>query len=79
MAALKLRGRLKELKMPVLVVGGDRDEVVGVDNILAEYQALPAATRSLHIFHSVGHSPNVELAERFAGTLKRFINGLNEP
>jgi pimeloyl-ACP methyl ester carboxylesterase len=78
MAALKLRERLDELEMPVLVVGGDRDEVVGVDNILAEYLALPAATRSLHIFHSVGHAPNVELAERFAGTLKRFINGVGE-
>lgn len=73
MAALRLRGRLKDLTLPVLVAGGDRDEVVGVDNILAEYLVLPAATRSLHIFHSVGHSPNVELAERFAGTLRRFI------
>ncbi|MGE0058213.1 MAG: alpha/beta fold hydrolase [Dehalococcoidia bacterium] len=75
MANLKLRSQLKDLAMPVLVVGGDRDEVVGVDNILAEYLALPPATRSLHIFHSVGHSPNVELAERFTGTLKRFIAG----
>jgi pimeloyl-ACP methyl ester carboxylesterase len=78
MAALKLRQRLAELRMPVLVAGGDRDDVVGVDNILAEYLALPMSTRSLHVFHSVGHSPNVELAERFAGTLKRFIGGISE-
>jgi pimeloyl-ACP methyl ester carboxylesterase len=76
MAGLKLRARLKELTMPVLIAGGDRDEVVGVDNILAEYLGLPAQTRSLHIFHSVGHAPNVELAERFAGTLRRFIAGI---
>ena len=75
MATLKLRQRLKELTMPVLVVGGDRDKVVGVENILAEYLALPELTRSLHIFHSVGHSPNLEVPERLAGTLRRFING----
>jgi pimeloyl-ACP methyl ester carboxylesterase len=62
--------------MPVLIAGGDRDEVVGVDNILAEYLALPPERRSLHIFHSLGHAPNVELAERFAGTLRRFIAGI---
>jgi pimeloyl-ACP methyl ester carboxylesterase len=61
--------------MPVLVVGGDRDQVVGVENILAEYLALPEPARSLHIFHSVGHSPNLAVPERLAGTLRRFING----
>jgi hypothetical protein len=27
----------------------------------------------LHIFHSVGHSPNVQVATRFANLLDRFI------
>lgn len=76
MGALRLRETLCELTMPVLVVGGDQDALVGVQNILAEYLALPAKTRALHIFHSVGHSPNVELPERFAGTLRRFVTGL---
>ena len=39
--------------------------------------ALPTATRSLHMFHSVGHSPNLELPERLAGTLRRFVLGIN--
>ena len=74
MSQLQLRGRLKELRMPILVVGGDRDTTVGVDNIVAEYLALPEDLRSLHMYHGVGHSPNVEVAVSFAGMLTRFIS-----
>jgi len=73
MAALRLRQRLGELTMPVLLVGGDDDTTVGVDQMLAEYLALPADRRFLHMFHGVGHSPNVQVATRFAGVLGRFV------
>ena len=43
MGALRLRERLGEIKVPTMVVGGDRDTTVGVDNIVAEYLALPEA------------------------------------
>jgi pimeloyl-ACP methyl ester carboxylesterase len=59
--------------MPVLVVGGDQDTTVGVHNILAEYLALAPDRRHLHMFHTVGHSPNVEVVDRFAGVLKQFV------
>ncbi len=74
MANLQLRQRLHELSMPVCVIGGDQDTTVGVHNILAEYLALPAAHRFLHLFHGVGHSPNVEVAARYAGVVDRFIS-----
>ena len=74
MAALRLRQRLAELHMPVLVIGGDKDTTVGVHNILAEYLALPEAQRFLHIFHDIGHSPNVEAATRLARVLTRFVS-----
>jgi pimeloyl-ACP methyl ester carboxylesterase len=74
MASLRLRQRLQELPMPVCVVGGDQDTTVGVHNILAEYLALPEQQRFLHIFHSIGHSPNVEVATRCAGVLDRFVS-----
>jgi pimeloyl-ACP methyl ester carboxylesterase len=73
MAALRLRQRLGELPMPVLLVGGDDDTTVGVDQMLAEYLAMPENRRFLHIFHSVGHSPNVQVATQFANLLDRFI------
>ena len=74
MASLRLRQRLQELPMPVCVIGGDQDTTVGVHNILAEYLALPENRRFLHMFHSIGHSPNVEVAPRCAGVLDRFVS-----
>ena len=72
MAALRLRERLGEISVPTIVVGGDRDTTVGVDNIVAEYLALPPENRHLHVFHGIGHSPNVEVPGRLAGLLTRF-------
>jgi pimeloyl-ACP methyl ester carboxylesterase len=72
-AALRLRQRLLELSMPVLVAGGDGDTVVGVDQILAEYLALRADRRSLHIFHGVGHAPNVQVAAGLADVVQTFV------
>lgn len=76
MASLRLRERLGELAMPVLVVGGDRDDTVGVDNILTEYLALRPDVRSLHVFHGVAHSPNSECPVEFAGVIERWIESL---
>ena len=78
MSELRLRERLGEINVPTLVVGGDRDTTVGVDNIAAEYLALSEQLRHLHIFHGIGHSPNVEVPVRFAGLLTRFIAEVNE-
>ncbi len=72
MGALRLRERLGEIRVPTMVVGGDRDTTVGVDNIVAEYLALPEESRHLHMFHGIGHSPNVEVPKRLAGLLARF-------
>jgi 2-hydroxy-6-oxonona-2,4-dienedioate hydrolase/4,5:9,10-diseco-3-hydroxy-5,9,17-trioxoandrosta-1(10),2-diene-4-oate hydrolase len=77
MSALRLRERLGEIQVPTLIVGGDRDTTVGVDNIVAEYFALPEGLRHLHMFHGIGHSPNVEVPGRFAGLLTRFIVEVN--
>ncbi len=73
MSKLRIRDRLKEIKVPTMVVGGDRDTTVGVDNILADYLALPEESRSLDIFHGVGHSPNVAAPVGFAGLVERFV------
>ena len=75
MSQLKLRGRLNEIRVPCMVVGGDLDTTVGVDQILAEYLALPEATRSLHMFHGIGHSPNVDVPPKMAALLDQFIRG----
>ena len=78
MAALHLRERLGELAMPVLVVGGDRDDTVGVDNILTEYLALRPEVRSLHMFHGIAHSPNSECPVEFASVIERWIAEIDD-
>ena len=75
MSQLRLRERLNEIHIPCMVVGGDLDTTVGVDQILAEYLALPEDTRSLHMFHGIGHSPNVAVPGEMASLLDRFIRG----
>ena len=72
MAELQLRDRLGEIKVPTLVIGGDRDTTVGINNILAEFQALPKSNRHLHIYHDIGHSPNVEVGDSVAALLGDF-------
>ena len=72
MSQLRLRDRLGEIRVPCMVVGGDLDTTVGVDQILAEYLALPEDTRSLHMFHGIGHSPNVDVPGEMAALLDRF-------
>jgi pimeloyl-ACP methyl ester carboxylesterase len=78
MAALRLRDRLGEIRVPTMVVGGDTDTTVGVDNIVAEYLALPPDNRHLHIFHGIGHSPNVEVPARLSGLLTRFAGEVSQ-
>jgi branched-chain amino acid transport system permease protein len=73
MAALQLRQRLHELPMPVFLIGGDDDTTVGVHQMLAEYLAMPVDRRFLHIFHGVGHSPNVQVAAQLARLLEQFV------
>ena len=74
MAALKLRDRLDEIKVPTLVIGGDKDITVGINNILAEFEALPKDLRHLHIYHGIGHSPNVEVPNSAVNTIGMFID-----
>jgi pimeloyl-ACP methyl ester carboxylesterase len=72
MSGLRIRDRLGEIRVPTLVIGCDGDTTVGIDNILADYQALPVAHRHLQIYHGFGHSPNVELPRRLGGVIERF-------
>jgi branched-chain amino acid transport system permease protein len=79
MSQLRLREQLERLTVPVLVIGGDQDTTVGVDNILTDYLALPPDRRFLHIYHGVGHSPNVEVPQELAALLRAFVARLAAP
>jgi pimeloyl-ACP methyl ester carboxylesterase len=67
--------RLPTLRVPTLIVGGDRDPFVPPATMITTYQAIPGC--GLHMFHGVGHAPNVEVAERFAEVVADFVAEVN--
>ena len=68
----RLGARLKQLAMPVLLAGGDADELIPVANMLATWAKCPEGT-GLHFWHGVGHSPNLDCPLELAALLRRFI------
>ena len=72
MLTLRLGARLATLPMPVLLAGGDADELIPVANMLATWAKLPGGS-GLHFWHGVGHSPNLDCPAEFTAMLRTFI------
>jgi pimeloyl-ACP methyl ester carboxylesterase len=72
MLDLRLGPRVKTLPMPVLLAGGDADELIPVSAMLATWAKYPAGT-GLHFWHGVGHSPNLDCPAELAAVLRKFI------
>jgi pimeloyl-ACP methyl ester carboxylesterase len=72
MFELRIGERVKSLPMPVLLAGGDADELIPVSAMLATWAKYPAGT-GLHFWHGVGHSPNLDIPDDVAALLRRFI------
>ncbi|NTW52193.1 MAG: alpha/beta hydrolase [Chlorobiaceae bacterium] len=66
-----LRSRLHELKMPVLVIWGDRDRYMSPKFAHIVKQELPCA--KLLIFSECGHSPMLEYPAQFSAAITEFI------
>ncbi|MBK6768777.1 MAG: alpha/beta hydrolase [Ardenticatenales bacterium] len=65
---------LAALQMPVLVVGGDRDPVVPLDQTIRLFQALPNG--QLAILPGVGHGAPHRAADWLDALLGNFIDGV---
>ena len=72
MLQLRLGERVRTLPMPVLLVAGDRDAVIPLPDMLASWAMYPPGT-GLHVWHGVGHSPNLDCPRELAALLDRFI------
>jgi pimeloyl-ACP methyl ester carboxylesterase len=72
MFEIRIGDQVKSLPMPVLVAGGDADELIPVSAMLATWAKYPPGT-GLHFWHGVGHSPNLDAPSEVAGLLQRFI------
>jgi branched-chain amino acid transport system permease protein len=68
----RMGSELDRLKMPFLFVGGDIDRMITPATQVASWAKYPAGT-GLHIFHGVGHSPNLDRPKELAALLRQFI------
>ena len=72
MMGLGLGPALGTLPMKVLLACGDADDTISLTAMLATWAKLPAGS-GLHVWHGVGHSPNIENPTRMARVLQRFV------
>jgi branched-chain amino acid transport system permease protein len=72
MLTIRLGEAAGALPMPVLLACGDADTTVPLPGMLASWAKFPKDT-GLHVWHGVGHSPNVDIPAEVAALLRRFI------
>ena len=72
MFEIRIGDQVRSLPMPVLLAGGDADELIPVSAMLATWAKYPPGT-GLHFWHGVGHSPNLDAPADVAALLQRFI------
>jgi 3-oxoadipate enol-lactonase len=72
MATLAIGERVGALKLPVLLAGGDADQLIPLNRMLETFGKLPKGS-SLQIWHGIGHSPNVEIPGQTAAVIQQFI------
>jgi pimeloyl-ACP methyl ester carboxylesterase len=68
---------LGALRLPVLVVGGDKDGHVPARFTLQTAAAIRNA--SVQVFHNVGHVPQLDLPDAFAALVDEFLDELPPP
>ena len=72
MMTLRIGDRLRTLPMPVLLAAGDADELIPLANMLATWAKTPAGS-GLHVWHGIGHSPNLDCPFEVAALIRRFV------
>lgn len=72
MFELRIGAAVGSLPMPVLLACGDADQLIPLGQMLATWAKYPAGS-GLHVWHGVGHSPNVDIPTELTAVLRRFI------
>jgi len=67
-----VRNRIHEIKMPTLIVCGDKDNLVKRQNSKLMDERIPNS--KMIIFHECGHAPQREYFVEFNKKLKEFLN-----
>lgn len=71
--AVDLRGELHRIRVPTLIVWGDRDELFPLEEQQALAARIPGA--KLLVYQETGHAPHWERPDRFVRDLAQFVQG----
>ena len=72
--AIDLRDIISDIKIPVLIIHGEKDNVCPVD--AGRYLAENLSDAKLEIFKNAGHAPFLTRHKEFNRIVKRFIEKL---
>jgi branched-chain amino acid transport system permease protein len=72
MLSLRIGERVHALSIPALLAAGDADALIALPAMLATWAKLPPGS-GLHVWHGVGHSPNLDCPAALADLLMRFV------
>lgn len=67
----EMAARLPALRLPTLIVWGDRDEILPARHLEAARRTHPHAT--VHLFTQTGHVPQIEREAEFTALLRSFL------
>ncbi len=71
-----LQKRLGAVSVPVLVISGDDDQIIPLDDSLRLAQSIPGARAK--VMYACGHMPQEECPDQFMTALGDFINQVNK-
>jgi pimeloyl-ACP methyl ester carboxylesterase len=70
--AQRMGDQVAGLAMPILLVGGDADRMIPPATMVATWAKYPPGT-GLHMWHGVGHSPNLDRPSELAALVRQFV------
>lgn len=68
----RMGDQVGSLRMPMLLVGGDADKMIPPATMVATWAKYPPGT-GLHMWHGVGHSPNLDRPRELAALIQQFV------
>ena len=69
---LRVGEQVARLPIPVLFTCGDADQTIPIEQLLRTWAKYPKGT-GLHVWHGVGHSPNLEVPDQLAALFQSFV------
>jgi len=70
--------KLAKIRIPVLILHGERDVLISPAHARLNYAAIPQGQGTLKILPGVGHNDMLRLADQYFGALREFASSANK-